>query len=96
MQRLLFYSRIAFVCNIFFLLAFTLHLTPWVTNEDLTSWILILGYVMGFILNPILNLIYLILFIGRRKFIPPVPSWLVMANVLFLVIQLFYLLYINK
>jgi len=96
MPRLLFLSRIAFICNVFFVLAFTLHLSNWIRNEDITSSILILGYLLGFILNPIVNIVYLLLALFRRKFIPAVPAWLVMGNVMFLLIQIFYLLYINK
>ena len=96
MQRLLFLSRIAFVCNIFFVVAFSLHLTNWIRNENVTATILLLGFVMGFVINPLVNLTYLVMAVLRKKFIPPFPAWLVMANVLFLVIQLFYILYINK
>ena len=96
MQRLLFLSRIAFICNIFFVLAFSLHISNWIGNEDITNGILLLGFVMGFVLNPLTNLTYLVMVLVRKKFIPPFPAWLVMANVLFLVIQFFYLLYINK
>jgi hypothetical protein len=51
---------------------------------------------LGFLLNPLVNVIYGILAITRKPFIPPVPGWLVASNVLFLVIQVFYLLYLNK
>ena len=89
-------SRIAFICNIFFLVAFSMQLTNWVQNETFTSMILILGYIFVFVLNPIVNLCYLIMILFRRKLTRYVPAWLVASNVLFLLIQLFYILYINK
>jgi hypothetical protein len=96
MRGLLFLSRVAFICNIFFLLAFSLQLSNWIKNEELTSTILMLGYVFVFILSPIVNICYLFLVLLRRKLTRIIPAWLVTANALFLVIELFYILYINK
>ena len=95
MTWLLKLSRIAFICNLFFLLAFSLQLTKWVNDEQLTSTILIIGYVMGFILNPLANFSYLVFGIFSRRSLIIIPSWLIVANVLFLVIDAFYILYIN-
>jgi hypothetical protein len=96
MTWLLKLSRIAFICNLFFLLAFSLQLTNWIRDEQLTSTILIIGYVMGFILNPLTNFSYLVFGIFSRKSLIIIPSWLIVANVLFLVIDAFYILYINS
>ena len=96
MAWLLRLSRIAFICNLFFLLAFSLQLTKWINDEQLTSTILIIGYVMGFILNPLANFSYLVFGIFSRRSLIIIPSWLIVANVLFLVIDAFYILYINS
>ena len=96
MRWLLKLSRIAFICNIFFLLAFSLQLTKWISDEQLTSTILIIGYVMGFILNPLANFSCLVFGIFSRKSLAIILSWLIVANVLFLVIDAFYILYINS
>ena len=95
MRRLLFLSRLAFICNVFFLLAVSLKITNWVQNPDLTATILIIGYVMVVLFNPLVNLCYLVLFLARKKFWAVVPSWLITANILFLVMQIFYILYLN-
>ena len=95
MRWLLFLSRLAFICNIFFLLAFSLQLSKWIQDEEIISTVVILGYVMGFSLNPIVNLCYLFTATISRKKLAIVPLWLIVANVLFLVIDAFYLLYIN-
>lgn len=95
MRWLLLLSRLAFVCNIFFLLAFSLQISNWVQNHDLADYFVTIGYVMGFILNPLVNLCYFFTVIIARKKLGIVPSWLIMANVLFLVIDAFYILYIN-
>jgi hypothetical protein len=95
MRWLLFLSRLAFICNIFFLLAFSLQLSDWIKEEEITSTVVILGYVMGFSLNPFVNLCYLFTAIIARKKLAIIPVWLIVGNVLFLVIDAFYLLYIN-
>jgi len=51
---------------------------------------------MGFTLNPVVNLCYLFTAIIARKKLSVVPSWLIVANVLFLIIDAFYILYINS
>jgi hypothetical protein len=92
---LLVLSRIAFICNICFLIAFSVQMTNWIKNEDITSMVALIGYVMGFILNPILVVCYLIILLISRKKIKIVPSWLLTANILFLVIQILYILYLD-
>ena len=94
-QWLLFFSRVAFICNVCFLIAFSIQMTDWIKNEDITSLVALIGYVLGFIVNPILNLSYLILFLFSRKRLRMVPSWLITANILFLVIQILYIFYLN-
>ena len=92
---LLFFSRVAFICNICFLFAFSVQLTDWIRNEDVKSTIALIGYVMGFVINPVLNLCYILLFLVSRKRLKIVPSWLLTANILFFVIQILYILYLN-
>lgn len=94
-QWLLFFSRVAFICNVCFLIAFSVQMTDWIRNEDISSSIALIGYVMGFVVNPVLNLCYLFLFIISRKKLKIVPSWLITANILFLVIQILYIFYLN-
>ena len=95
MRWLLFISRLAFICNVCFLIAFSLQLTNWIRDEQLTSTIILIGYVMGFLLNPVLNVIYLAVFSLSRSRLAIVPTWLITANILFLVIQILYLFYLN-
>jgi hypothetical protein len=96
MRWLLKLSRLAFICNLFFLLAFSLQLSRWIKNEQITSTIILIGYLMGFILNPVANFSYLVFGIISRKSLQIIPSWLIVANALFLVIDAFYILYINS
>ena len=95
MRRVLFFSGVAFLCNICFLLAFSIQLTNWVKNEELKATIIMVGYVMGFIVNPLIVLTYLVIFVSARKKLKLIPSWLLTANILFLVIQILYIFYLN-
>jgi len=70
-------------------------MTNWIKNDDISSMVALIGYVMGFIINPLLVICYLLFFIVSRKRLKTVPSWLLTANILFLVIQLLYILYLN-
>lgn len=95
MRWLLFLSRVAFICNIFFLLVVSIQFAKWIIDEELVSTIVILGYLMVAILNPFVNLCYLILLMGKRSKLRLIPSWLVMANFLFLIIEGAYIVYLN-
>jgi hypothetical protein len=92
---LLFFSRVAFICNVCFLIAFSIQMTDWIKNEDITSMIALIGYIMGFIINPLLVLCYLLFFLISKRKLKLVPSWLLTANTLFLAIQILYILYLN-
>jgi hypothetical protein len=95
MRWLSFLSRLAFICNVFFLLAFSLRISNWVTDPDLAGTILIIGYFFVVLFSPLVNICYLFMFLLRKKFWIVVPSWLITANILFLVMQIFYILYLN-
>ena len=95
MQRLLFLSRVAFICNVCFLLAFSITITNWVKNQVFEGTIVIIGYVMVALFNPMVNICYLVLLLMRKKFWQVIPSWLITANILFLIMQIFYIIYLN-
>jgi len=94
MRWLLFLSRLAFICGIFFLLAVSLQMSNWSQNEAVTSSIILIGYVMGLFIIPSVNLCYLVVLILRKN-IAPVPLWLGLGNLLFLFFQLFFIFYLN-
>lgn len=92
---LLFLSKVAFICNICFLIAFSIQMTDWIRNQDISSTIALIGYLMGFIINPVLVFCYFVLFVISRKKLRIIPSWLLTANILFLIIQILYIFYLN-
>ena len=95
MRWLLFLSRVAFVCNLLFLVSFSLLLTQWLQNEELSSTIIITGYVLSIVFNPVVNLNYLILFWTKKNSLAIVPAWLIIMNILFLILQFVCLLILN-
>lgn len=95
MRWLLFLSRLAFISNCFFLLAVSLQLGRWFRNQDAEATTIIIGYFMSALLNPAALLCYLILFFANKSKLSVVPKWIIIANILFLFLQLYYLLHLN-
>lgn len=95
MRWLLFLSRLAFICGLFFLLAVSLLITDWVKDPVLESTIITIGYLMGMIILPVTCLCYLLVLIIRRKLKEYVPLWLVVANIFYLVFLIFFIFYLN-
>ena len=95
MRWLLFLSRLAFICGIFFLLSVSLLMQEWIWDENLKSTIITIGYFMGMIIIPAVNLCYLLVFIVKRKLRQFVPLWLIIANLLFLLSLIFLIFYLN-
>ncbi len=52
MRWLLFLSRLAFICGVFFIIAVTLLIKNWVNDPTLESTIITIGYTMGLIIFP--------------------------------------------
>jgi hypothetical protein len=95
MRWLLFLSRLAFICGLFFLLTLSLLIKDWIRDESLVSTIITIGFFMGMIIVPITLLCYLILWIAGKKPASIVPRWLIIGNVIVLLILLAYIYYIN-
>jgi hypothetical protein len=94
MRWLLFLSRLSFICGIFFLAAVSLQIKNWNNDEAITSTIVIIGYAMGMIVVPITDLCYLGLVLAGKKPTRWVPLWLILSNILFLLVLLFYIFYL--
>ena len=95
MRWLLFLSRIAFICNLFFLLTVLLQWRNLGGNDAVTSTIIIIGYVFAILVNPLVNIFYLFMLIRKKPVFQKLPKWLVLANFIFLLLQLQYLLFLN-
>lgn len=95
MRWLQFLSRLAFICNVFFLLGVSMLFFQWVNNGDAASTVIVLGFFMAAILNPLVTLsAFLLLFLNRRK-LKAIPTWLLLSNFLLLLLQIMYLIFRN-
>src|SRR3981081_1819184 len=95
MRWLLFLSRLAFICGIFFLLSLSLLMKNWLKEESIVATVFTIGYVMGMIIVPVTILCYLAVLIIKKKLKTYVPFWLVIANLLFLFVLFYYIFYLN-
>jgi len=95
MRWLLFLSRLAFICGIFFLFSLSLLVWEWIKDESIISTIITIGFFMGMIIVPLTLICYLVLWLARRKLRDMVPGWLVIANIFVLLILLGYIFYNN-
>jgi hypothetical protein len=92
MRKLLFFSRVAFICNVCFGLAWLMKYLPPIQQEHIASTILVLGLGLSFILNVIINLIIIVFLFQRKPVWDEIPRWLIIVNVAVLIPQLILLL----
>ncbi|MBA4166804.1 MAG: hypothetical protein H0X41_04570 [Chitinophagaceae bacterium] len=91
MPKLLFFSRVALICNGCFLVTFLMHYISDIRNGVVPSTIIILGNVLSIVINILLNVIYAMLFLAGRLRMAGVPRWLVAVNFLFFIFQVILL-----
>ncbi len=96
MRWLLFLSRLAFISGICVVIWLAIAMIKKSENQEpFSSTVIIIGVVMGGILIPGVNLCYLVLTIMRKKLVPLIPRWLIIANIFFLFLYIFYIFYLN-
>lgn len=93
MRWLLFLSRLAFICGLFFLLTFSIEMKDWIGVQSINSTVFIIGLLGAFII-PLVNLCYLVVLVIRKN-LSAVPLWLSLSNLLFLILQLIFVIYLN-
>lgn len=92
MPKLLFFSRVALLCNLCFLVTFLLRYAPGLKSSFFVSTIIIMGLVLGIVINTLVNILYLATTISRRPISRFVPLWLIITNILFFIFQAILLL----
>jgi hypothetical protein len=95
MRWLLFLSRLAFISGICILVWLILAMMKRESNEAFSSTVIIIGYVMGAILLPVTNICYLVLLLMKKKITESVPRWLIISNIIFLFVLIYYIFYLN-
>ncbi len=94
MRLVRFLSRVAFICNICFLVATFTRWLPALPDNAITSDVIVLGYLVSVLVNILVNLVVLVLWsIGRLR-AAAVPIWLLVVNLIFFIAQIL-LFYVN-
>ena len=73
-------SRVAFICNICFLLASFIQWIPNPPEGGLVSLVIILGYILSMLVNAVVNVWMLTALATRRLKTGMVPLWLLIVN----------------
>ena len=80
-------AKAAFICNLFFLLClFILFSQNFITNRAFQGFVIILGFVLSFIINCIVNVAEIVLAARRRP--SPVTLWLRAFNFIIFSVQI--------
>lgn len=95
MRWLLFLSRLAFICGVFFVLSVSLLVNDWIADPMLESTFITIGYIMSLVVLPMVNLCCLVVLLVKRKLRVYVPLWLLLANLLFLLLLIYFIFYLN-
>jgi len=83
-----FFSRVAFICNICFLLAVIMQTMKHPPEGEMVATTVIIGYIFAGIINLITNIWLAVLLISRKQLNNKVPRWLIILNFLFLIPEL--------
>jgi len=81
-------SRVAFICNICFLLASFIQWIPNPPEGELVSVIIVLGYLLAIFINTMVNVWVGLALLTRRLRRGMVPLWLLIVNALFFILQI--------
>jgi len=87
MRLLRLLSRVAFICNICFLLASLDQYLPNPPEGQIISTIIVLGYILAILVNVVVNGWILVAWAFRKRPLD-IPRWLWIINLIFLVVQL--------
>ena len=87
MPKLMFFSRVALLCNVCFVLTFLVRYVPSLKEGFFVSTIIIIGLVLSIVINVIINLLYLLVVAAGKPIGNFVPVWLAIINFLFFVLQ---------
>ncbi len=89
MRWLLFISRVALLCNLCFMVCIIIRYThDFINNQNVTSYIIILGLGASFVINLFVNILSVFTLLQKKE--TWVPVWLSMINLLFFIAQIFY------
>jgi len=95
MKPLLFAARLAFLCNLLFLVCVIIQRThDFIHQADISNIIIILGWMVAPFLNLLVNIWYGIMLMNKSA--NRLPLWLGLANLLFLLAEIYVYLILPK
>lgn len=88
MRPLLFATRMAFICNMLFILCLIIQRTyDFLPHKDLSSMVVLLGWMVAPIQNLIANIWYGLVLVSKSTI--RLPKWIAVFNLSLLIIQMF-------
>ena len=96
MQVIRLLARVAFICNICFLLASLILWLPNPPEGTLVSTVIIMGYLLGLLVNAIVNGWAAILLAAGKLRAAAIPVWLLAVNFIAFILQLLSLIFNRK
>ena len=88
MRWLLFLARVAFICNLFFVLCLLLRHTHFTVPAAANGFVVTTGWIMSVFFNFIFSASVVIVLIMKK--LPRLPFWLLFVNVTLFLVQIFY------
>lgn len=86
MRPLLFATRMAFICNMLFILCLIIQRTyDFIPSKDLSSMVVLLGWIVAPIQNLITNIWYGLVLVSKSSI--RLPLWIAVTNMVLLIIQ---------
>jgi hypothetical protein len=83
-----FFSRVAFICNLCFLMAVIMQMMPHPPEGEMVATTIIIGYLFAVIVNLGINFWLAVLYLFTKPLKNSVPRWLIILNFLFLIPEL--------
>lgn len=94
MRWLLFLARVAFICNLLFLLCIVIMYShDFITIEFFKNIVIVLGWVFSFIINLVVTPAELILLFLKRQ--SPTQNWLRFFNLVIFIFQIIILFFVQ-
>lgn len=91
MRPLLFATRMAFICNMLFILCLIIQRTyDFIPSKDLSSMVVLLGWIVAPIQNLIANIWYGLVLVSKSTI--RLPLWIAVTNSILLIIQFIVLI----
>jgi uncharacterized membrane protein YhaH (DUF805 family) len=93
MKWLSFLSKLAFICNICFLVCFLLRYSNLELEDEVNSLLIIIGWLMAIVVSIFYFLITIFAMVRKRYHRAEIPAWLLITNLVFMVVELIYFTY---